>query len=105
MGELMMNQQKKGAASKLSAQMIELEVVQGAVASLLERIDDIVHKGWDKDGSMARLSIGEIRDTLRLIDMGFRPLFNEMEEAVNTLQKTDNVNEPDETKHTITRKL
>lgn len=105
MGELMMNQQKKGAASKLSAQMIELEVVQGAVASLLERIDEVVHKGWDKDAASATVAIAEIRDTLRLVDMGFRPLFNEMEEAVNTLQKTDNVNEPDETKHTITRKL
>lgn len=28
--------------------MIHLEVIQGTVARLLERIDGIVHKGWDK---------------------------------------------------------
>ena len=37
----------------LSAQMIQLEVVQGAVAGLLERIEDITDKGWHKDSGMA----------------------------------------------------
>lgn len=69
----------------LSAQMIQLEVIQGAVARLLERIDDIVHKGWDKDRGMACLAIDDIRDTVRLIDMGFHPLFKEMSEEVGTL--------------------
>ncbi|MGA3678140.1 hypothetical protein [Lysinibacillus agricola] len=69
----------------LSAQMIQLEVIQGAVARLLERIDDIVHKGWDKDRGMACLAIDEIRDTVRLIDMAFFPLFKEMSEEVNSL--------------------
>jgi len=69
----------------LSAQMIQLEVVQGAVARLIERLDDMVHKGWDKDREMASLMIDEIRDTVRLIDMGFNPLFKEISEEVNSL--------------------
>lgn len=69
----------------LSAQMMQLEVVQGAVARLLERLDDIVHKGWNKDRGMAYMAIDEIRDTVRLIDMGFNPLFKEMSEEVKTL--------------------
>lgn len=69
----------------LSAQMIQLEVVQGAVARLIERLDDIVHKGWDKDRGMACLAIDEIRDTIRLIDMGFYPLFKEMSEDIKNL--------------------
>ena len=72
------------SAYGLSAQMVQLEVVQGAVARLLERIDDIVHKGWDNRG-MAYLAIDEIRDTVRLIDMGFYPLFKDMREEVKTL--------------------
>ena len=70
----------------LSAQMIQLEVIQGAVARLMDRIDEIVHKGWDKELGMACLAIDEIRDTVRLIDMGFHPLFKEMSEEVNTLK-------------------
>lgn len=72
-------------AYNLSAQMIQLEVVQGAVAQLIERLDDIVHKGWDKDRGMACLAIDEIRDTVRLIDMGFHPLFKEMSDDIKTL--------------------
>lgn len=72
-------------AYNLSAQMIQLEVVQGAVARLIERLDDIVHKGWDKDPGMACLAIDEIRDTVRLIDMGFYPLFKEMSDDIKTL--------------------
>lgn len=70
---------------ELSAQMIQLEVIQGAVAKLMDRIDEIVHNGWDKDRGMAYFSINEIRDTVRLIDMGFHPLFKEMSEEVNTI--------------------
>ena len=71
---------------ELSAQMIELEVVQNAVANLLERVDDIVHKGWDKDRGMAYLSINEIRNTVRLINLGFGPLFEQMNNTVNQLR-------------------
>lgn len=71
----------------LSAQMIKLEVIQGAVARLLERIDDIVHKGWHEDRGMACLSILEIQDTVRLIDMAFYPLFKEMSQEVDTATK------------------
>ncbi|MGG2057380.1 hypothetical protein ABFY48_24135 [Lysinibacillus pakistanensis] len=74
----------------LSAQMIELEVVQGAVAKLLERIDDIVHKGWHENSGMAYLSILEIQDTVRLIDMAFYPLFKNITEEVNTLNSHAN---------------
>ncbi|AHN24219.1 hypothetical protein T479_12045 [Lysinibacillus varians] len=69
----------------LSAQMIQLEVVQGAVARLIERIDDITSKKWHEDKGMAYLSILEIQDTVRLIDMGFLPLFKEISEEVKTL--------------------
>ncbi|MET4563515.1 hypothetical protein ABIA69_004735 [Lysinibacillus parviboronicapiens] len=69
----------------LSAQMIQLEVVQQAVAHLMDRIDEIVHKGWDKDRGMAYCAINEIKDTLRLIDMAFFPLFKEMSEEINTI--------------------
>ena len=69
----------------LSAQMIQLEVVQGAVARLIERIDDITSKKWHEDRGMAYLSILEIQDTVRLIDMGFLPLYKEISEVVKTL--------------------
>lgn len=71
----------------LSAQMIELAVVQGAVGRLLEKLDEIKFKGWDNDPGMAYLSLGEIRDSVRLIDMAFRPLFQEISEDVNTVEK------------------
>ncbi|MDD1503509.1 hypothetical protein PVA17_12150 [Lysinibacillus sp. CNPSo 3705] len=69
----------------LSAQMIQLEVVQGAVARLMDRIDEITHKGWDKNPGMACCAIDEIRDTVRLIDMALFPLFKEILEEVKTL--------------------
>ncbi|WP_370046638.1 hypothetical protein [Lysinibacillus sp. RC79] len=69
----------------LSAQMIQLEVVQGAVARLMDRIDEITHKGWDRNPGMACCAIDEIRDTVRLIDMALFPLYKEMSEEVNTL--------------------
>ncbi|WP_313470540.1 hypothetical protein [Lysinibacillus sp.] len=69
----------------LSAQMTQLEVLQGAIARLMDRIDEIVHNGWNKDRGMAYLAIDEIQDTVRLIDMGFNPLFKEMSEEIKTL--------------------
>ena len=70
---------------ELSAQMIELKVIQGAVESLLERVDDIVHKGLDKDRGMTYFSINEIRNTVRLINLGFGPLFDQMNNTVGQL--------------------
>jgi len=69
----------------LSAQMIQLEVVQGSVAQLLNKLDEITDKGWHKDSGMAYMSILQIQDTVRLIDMAFNPLFKEMEQEVDTL--------------------
>lgn len=69
----------------LSAQMIQLEVVQGAVAQLMAKIDEITNKGWHKDSGMAYMSILQIQDTVRLIDMAFYPLFKNISEEVNTL--------------------
>lgn len=71
----------------LSAQMIQLKVIQGAVAHLLERIEDIVQNGRHEDrGGLAALVILELMDTVRLIDMGFYPLYTTMQETVNTLE-------------------
>ena len=72
-------------AYNLSAQMIQLAVVQGAVAQLMYKIDEITHKGWHEDRGMACVSILEIQDIVRLIDMAFRPLFKEMLQDVDTL--------------------
>ncbi|WP_313469517.1 hypothetical protein [Lysinibacillus sp.] len=69
----------------LSAQMVELEVVQGAVASLIERIDEIHHNGWNEERGMATLCLKEIQDSVRLIDMAFYPLFKEMNSRVDKL--------------------
>ncbi len=44
----------------LSNQIGRLKVVQNAVARLLERIDEITHKGWHENSGMAYLSILEI---------------------------------------------
>ncbi|KMN41373.1 hypothetical protein [Lysinibacillus sp. LK3] len=93
-------EENSGNVYNLSAQMIQLEVVKNAVSRLMERIDEITYKGWDKDPGMSYLSINEIRDTVRLIDMGFYPLFKEMareveainihsEELFNTVVKGD----------------
>ncbi|WP_440051441.1 hypothetical protein [Lysinibacillus sphaericus] len=69
----------------LSAQIIQLEVVQQAVAHLMDKIDEITYKGWHEDRGMACLSILEIQDTVRLIDMAFYPLFTRMADEVNTV--------------------
>lgn len=78
-------QENSHSADVLSEQLVQLKVIQGAVARLLERIDEITYKGWDKDFGMAHLSIHEIKDTVRLINMGFHPLFKKISEEVNTL--------------------
>lgn len=69
----------------LTAQMIELQVVQGAIGHLIEKIDDIKYKKWDEDPGKAYLAFGEIRDTVRLIDMAFLPLFKEMSKDVDAI--------------------
>jgi|GEM_PF-2470580 len=69
----------------LSVQLIDLRVVQQAVAKLMNRIDEITENGWHEDRGMACLSILEIQDTVRLIDMAFYPLFKRMEDEVKTL--------------------
>lgn len=69
----------------LSSEMIELETVQGAVARLIERIDEITHNGWDRDSGMAFLSIKEIQDTVRLIDLAFQPLFGKIKDIVGKI--------------------
>ncbi|MEK5080489.1 hypothetical protein MKX73_16395 [Solibacillus sp. FSL W7-1436] len=71
--------------------MIQLDTIQDAIAKLMERIDEIKYKGWDQDGGMAFLSIGEIERTVRLIDMAFLPLKNEMKESVSELNKTSSM--------------
>lgn len=78
-------EENSGNVYNLSAQMIQLEVVKNTVSRLMERIDEIVFKGWDKDPGMSYLSINEIRDTVRLIDMGFYPLFKEMAKEVEVI--------------------
>lgn len=77
--------ENSGNVYNLSAQMIQLEVVKNAVSRLMERIDEIVFKGWDKDPGMSYLSINEIRDMVRLIDMGFYPLFKEIAKEVEAI--------------------
>ena len=72
-------------AFNLSAKMIELEVVQGAVARLLNKLDEITENGWHEDRGLACISILQIQDTVRLIDMAFYPLFKEMSQEVDTL--------------------
>ncbi|MED0665678.1 hypothetical protein P4T04_05020 [Bacillus badius] len=73
-------------AYELSANMINLEVIQGAVAKLMERIDEITYKKWNEDPTMARLSIDEIKDTVRMIDMAFYPLFLSLNKNINKLE-------------------
>ncbi|MFB2517514.1 hypothetical protein [Lysinibacillus sp. OTC-L20] len=72
-------------AYNLSAQMIQLKTVQNEVARLLNKLDEITHKGWHEDRGLACISILEIQDTVRLIDMAFYPLFKEMAQEVDTL--------------------
>ncbi|MGE7113671.1 hypothetical protein [Lysinibacillus sp. NPDC047702] len=69
----------------LFVQMIDLRAVQQAVANLMNRIDEITEKRWHEDHGMACLSILEIQDTVRLINMAFYPLFKNIAEEVNTL--------------------
>ena len=72
-------------AYELSADMIKLEVVQNAIGKLMERIDEITYNKWNEDPSMARLSIDEIKDTVRLIEMAFYPLYLSLNAGVNKL--------------------
>lgn len=73
-------------AYNLSAEMMNLEVIYKAVMDLDDRIEEIVHKGWDDDITMARLSIGEIKDSVRLVSMAFHPLLTFMRENVKGLE-------------------
>lgn len=70
--------------------MVKLEVIQGAVTTLLERLEDIVHKGHDKQQVFASVAINEVRDTVRLIDMAFSPLHKEMQVEVKNLKNNSN---------------
>ncbi|MEK5331048.1 hypothetical protein [Lysinibacillus sp. FSL W8-0992] len=81
-------QENNHSAYELSAQMVQLEVIQGAVARLLDRVDDIVHNGWSKDRGLAYMAIDEIRDTVRLIDIGFCPLTKSIGESIKGVNKT-----------------
>lgn len=97
----------KEQSSVLSANMKKLEVIQNAVSQLMDRIDEIIYKGWDKDLGMAYLSIGEIERTVRLIDMAFYPLFKEMSNEVRSLENTTDqlfsmIKEKDEKTYTTT---
>lgn len=74
----------------LSAQMVQLEAVQRAVASLMERIDEIIYKSWHEDSGLAFLSILEIKRIVRLIDLGFYPLYTIMKEKVVSLEGISN---------------
>ncbi|MFJ7839906.1 hypothetical protein ACIQXG_10525 [Lysinibacillus sphaericus] len=69
----------------LFAQMIQLKTVQNQVACLLNKLDEITGNGWHEDRGMACLSILQIQDTVRLIDMAFYPLFKEMSQEFDTL--------------------
>lgn len=73
---------------ELNAQMVQLDTVQSAVAQLMQSIEEIQHKGWDKDRGIACYAFGEIEQTVRLIDMAFYPLKKEMSETVSELNKT-----------------
>lgn len=79
-------QENNCSAYELSAQMVQLEVVQDAIAKLMDRIDEMIHKGWNRDRGMAYLAINEIRDTVRLIDMGFLPLFKRMSKEAEKIE-------------------
>lgn len=70
----------------LSAAIINLEVIQDAVAQLTGRMDEITYKKWDEDPGMARLSLREIKDRVRLIDLAFNPLFCSLNEDVKKLE-------------------
>lgn len=78
-------EENERAASELSVQMVKLEVIQGAIAKLMTRLDEITYKDWEKNANIARMSIYEIQDTVRLIDMAFHPLFKAMSEEVKDL--------------------
>jgi len=69
----------------LSVQLIDLRVVQQAIAKLMNRIDEMTENGWHEDRGMAYLSILEIQDTVRLIDMAFYPSFKRMEDEVKNI--------------------
>jgi len=73
------------AASVMAVQLIKLEVIQGAVANLMIDIDEITHKQQEKDVAFARMSIYEIQDKVRLIDMAFQPLLDQMRNEVRGL--------------------
>ncbi|MGE7840478.1 hypothetical protein ACQKNX_06770 [Lysinibacillus sp. NPDC093712] len=69
----------------LSVQMIQLKTVQNEVACLLNKLDEITENGWHEDCGQACISILQIQDTVRLIDMAFFPLFKDMSAEVDTL--------------------
>lgn len=71
----------------LSSQIKQLRAVQHAVARLMEDIDEITHKKWHEDSGMAYLSILELEKKVRLIDLGFYPLFTKIQETSERAQK------------------
>lgn len=74
-------------AGELSVETNDLRIIQEAITDLSFRMDDITHKRWDEDPTMARLAIAEIKDKVRLIDMAFIPLFTSMDNNSKELEK------------------
>lgn len=78
-------QEVENSSFELNVQVVKLGTVQSAVAQLMERIDDIKLNGWHEERGVAYLSINEIEQTVRLIDMAFYPLMKEMSDTIKEL--------------------
>lgn len=78
-------------ACELDVDMIKLEVIQGEIARLLEKMDEIELKGWYKEPGASELVFHEILDKVRLIDMAFYPLFEKMQQDTKELNDTASI--------------
>lgn len=75
----------------LSTRMIELEVIQGAISQLMERIDEMEVKGFFDRNTAAGMCMVEMQDTVRLIDMAFYPMFENMKKEVDQLESASSI--------------
>ena len=77
--------ENRNSAYTLSLHVSELKAIRGAVEKLTEHVDNIIENKWYENSQTAYLSISEVQDTVHLINMAFRPLFDDMAEGVNDL--------------------
>ncbi|MFJ7371574.1 hypothetical protein ACIQVU_19410 [Lysinibacillus sp. NPDC098008] len=78
------------AADNARSIVVELEhlnAIRIGVERLMERIEEVIYKKWHENMGVAQLTIIEMEQSVRLLDLAFNPLFEKMRERAITLDE------------------